>query len=178
VSAEVRRLRRLSDDLSALSRAEEGRLNLAPTVVGLDELAAGVVSRLRAQAEDAGIALTSEPGAGTVRIDADRTVQVLTNLVGNAIRATQAGGRITIAGSRREGRAVLTVSDTGQGIAAGDLDKIFERFYRVPSAAPQSDGSGIGLTVSRAYMRAQGGDLTVTSEGLGHGATFQASFPL
>lgn len=178
VSAEVRRLRRLSDDLSALSRAEEGRLNLAPTVVGLDELAAGVVSRLRAQAEDAGIALTSESGAGTVRIDADRTVQVLTNLVGNAIRATPAGGRITIAGSRREGRAVLAVSDTGQGIAAGDLDKIFERFYRVPSAAPQSDGSGIGLTVSRAYMRAQGGDLTVTSEGLGHGATFQASFPL
>lgn len=178
VSAEVRRLRRLSDDLSALSRAEEGRLNLAPTTVALDDLAAGVVARLRSQAEDAGIALTAQPGAGTVRIDADRTVQVLTNLVGNAIRATPAGGRITIAGSRRDGQAALAVSDTGQGIADSDLDKIFERFYRVPSTAPQSDGSGIGLTVSRAYMRAQGGDLTASSPGLGQGATFTATFSL
>ncbi len=177
VSAEVRRLRRLSDDLSALSRAEEGRLNLAPTVVQLDDLASAVVDRLRTQAEDAGLTLSVLPGAGTVRIDADRTVQVLTNLVGNAIRATAPGGRITIWGGHREGRSVLTVTDTGQGLAAADVERIFERFYRVPSTAPSSDGSGIGLTVSRAYMRAQGGDLIASSPGLGQGSTFTATFP-
>lgn len=176
VSSEVRRLRRLSDDLSALSRAEEGRLTLTLGPVDLDSLASGVVQRLRAQAEDAGITLTSVPGAGTVQADADRSVQVLTNLVGNAIRATPAGGSITVTGSRTTSGATVRVADTGQGLAPTDVERVFERFYRVPSAAPSSDGSGIGLTVSRAYMQAQGGDLTAESAGLGDGATFTATF--
>ena len=176
VSTEVRRLRRLSDDLSALSRAEEGRLNLALGPVDLDSLTAGVVERLRSQAEDAELTLSAVAGAGTVQADADRTVQVFTNLVGNAIKATPAGGRITLTGSRVAGRTSVTVADTGEGLAAADLNRVFERFYRVPGTASVSDGSGIGLTVSRAYMRAQGGDLTVESGGPGQGATFTASF--
>ena len=176
VSSEVRRLRRLSDDLSALSRAEEGRLTLTLAPVDLDSVASGVVQRLRAQAEDAGLTLTSVPGAGTVQADADRSIQVLTNLVGNAIRATPAGGSITITGSRTASGATLRVADTGQGLAPADVERVFERFYRVPSSAPSSDGSGIGLTVSRAYMQAQGGDLTAESPGLGDGATFTATF--
>jgi len=177
LSAEVRRLRRLSDDLSALSRAEEGRLNLRRAPVDLDALAAGVADRLRAQAEDAGLTLEVVPGAGTVEADADRTVQVLTNLVGNAIRATPAGGRITLAGSRGGGRASVRVQDTGVGLAPAELERVFERFYRVPGAASKSEGSGIGLTVARSYMRAQGGELTAASEGPGRGATFTAAFP-
>jgi histidine kinase len=176
VSTEVRRLRRLSDDLSALSRAEEGRLNLAIGPVDLDGLAAGVVERLWSQAEDAELTLTAVAGAGVVQADADRTVQVFTNLVGNAIRATPAGGRITLTGFRAGGRAAVAVTDTGQGLVAADLDKIFERFYRVPGSSTVSSGSGIGLTVSRAYMRAQAGDLTVESAGPGQGATFTATF--
>lgn len=176
VSTEVRRLRRLSDDLSALSRAEEGRLNLTIGPVDLDGLAASVAERLQSQAEDAGITLTAVPGAGTVRADGDRTVQVLTNLVGNAIRATPAGGTITLVGSRNGDTAAVAVTDTGTGLATADLERVFERFYRVPGSAAVSDGSGIGLTVSRAYMRAQGGDLSVTSDGLGRGATFTATF--
>jgi histidine kinase len=176
VSSEVRRLRRLSDDLSALSRAEEGRLNLTIAAVDLDSLVTGVVERLRSQAEDAGLTLTAVPGAGTVQADADRTVQVFTNLVGNAIRATPAGGRITLTGSRVSGAARVSIADTGVGLASADLDRVFERFYRVLGAASVSEGSGIGLTVSRSYMRAQGGDLTVESAGPGQGATFTATF--
>lgn len=176
VSTEVRRLRRLSDDLSALSRAEEGRLNLAIGPVDLDELAVSVVDRLLTQAQDGGITLTAIPGAGVVQADADRTVQVFTNLIGNAIRATPSGGRITLRGTRAAGRAAMSVEDTGEGLAPAELDRVFERFYRVPGSASVSDGSGIGLTVSRAYMRAQGGDLTVTSAGPGRGATFTATF--
>lgn len=176
VSAEVRRLRRLSDDLSALSRAEEGRLALVLGPVDLDAVAAGVVDRLRSQAEDAGLTLASAPGAGTVTADPDRTVQVLTNLVGNAIRATPPGGRITLTGTRAGATAAVRVTDTGVGLAASDLERVFERFYRVAGAGSPSTGSGIGLTIARAYMRAQGGDLTAESDGPGRGATFTATF--
>ncbi|HSN11582.1 MAG TPA: HAMP domain-containing sensor histidine kinase [Propionibacteriaceae bacterium] len=177
VSTEVRRLRRLSDDLSALSRAEEGRFTLAPAPVDLDQVASDVVERLRSQADDKGITVSSKVGAVTVVADPDRTVQVLTNLVGNAIRATGRGGRITIAGSRAGDEARLSVEDTGVGLSAADLVRVFERFYRVPGQESPSDGSGIGLTVSRAYMRAMGGDLLAQSDGLGAGATFTMVFP-
>jgi signal transduction histidine kinase len=176
VSAEVRRLRRLSEDLSSLSRAEEGRLTITLGPVDLDAVAAGVIARLRSQAEDADLTLTAVPGAGTVPADADRAVQVLTNLVGNAIRATPFGGSITVTGSRAGASASLAVTDTGRGLAPADLERVFERFYRVPGPAAASEGSGIGLTVARAYMRAVGGTLTAASPGLGRGATFTATF--
>ena len=179
LGVEVRRLRRLSDDLSAVSRAEEGGPPLALAPHDLDALAAGVLDRLGPQAQDAGLTLVGVvPGAGTVSLDADRTVQVLTNLVGNAIRATPPGGTITVAGSREAGRAFIRVADTGEGLAPADLERVFERFYRVPGARSVSDGSGIGLTVARAHLRAMGGDLTAASPGLGQGATFTASFVL
>lgn len=176
VSVEVRRLRRLSEDLSSLSRAEEGRLVLAPGEVDLDAVAAELVARLRSQADDAGLTLVAVPGAGTVTADADRTVQVLTNLVGNAIRATPRGGSITVTGTRTGASASLAVTDTGVGLASADVERVFERFYRVPGPAGMSEGSGIGLTVARAYMRAMGGSLTASSSGTGRGATFTATF--
>ena len=176
VSAEVRRLRRLSEDLASLSRAEEGRLTLKLGPVDLDAVAAGVVDRLRSQAVDAGLVLVARPGAGTVAADADRVVQVLTNLVGNAIRATPSGGSITVTGTRAGATASIAVTDTGTGLAPADVERVFERFYRVPGASSGSEGSGIGLTVARAYMRAMGGSLTAASGGLGRGATFTARF--
>lgn len=178
ISTEVRRLRRLGDDLASLSRAEEGSAGLTIVPVDLDALATGVLDRLRPQAVDAGLTLVGTAGAGSGRADADRTVQVLTNLVGNAIRATPPGGTITVTGARGAGRATLVVADTGEGLARGDLERVFERFYRVPGARSVSGGSGIGLTVARAYMRAMGGELTATSPGPGKGAAFTASFPV
>lgn len=175
ISTEVRRLRRLGDDLSALSRAEEGRLALETTTVDLDALADSLVGRLRPQATDAGLTLSFAPGAGSAVADADRTVSVLTNLIGNAIRATPSGGTITVAGSRIQGHPVLSVRDTGEGLARDELERVFERFYRA-GASTASGGSGIGLTIARAIMRAQGGDLTAASDGLSRGATFTATF--
>ena len=178
VSTEVRRLRRLGDDLSSLSRAEEGSTGLTIAPVDLDTLATGVLERFRPQAVDAGLTLVGTSGAGTARADADRTMQVLTNLVGNAIRATPPGGTITITGARQAGRATLVVTDTGEWLARADLERVFERFYRVPGARSVSEGSGIGLTVARAHMRAMGGELTAASPGPGKGAAFTASFPV
>lgn len=179
VSDEVRRLRRLSDDLSALSRAEEGRLALAPAAMDLDEVARAAAERLRPQIEDAGLSLAVESsGPLPVSGDADRLAQVVTNLVGNALRAT-ATGTITVRTTRVGGRPAVQVSDTGEGIAPADLERVFERFYRVPGRRPEGHdtGSGIGLTIARGIARAHGGDLTAASPGQGRGATFTLTLP-
>lgn len=206
LSDEVRRLRRLSDDLSALSRSDEGRLSLVPVEADLREIVGRAAERLRAQALDAGLDLVIDcgPVPVPVRVDPERIGQVVTNLVGNAVRATAGGGRVTVAcgaaataatraagaggaagappgtTATTGGAAVLTVSDTGEGLATEDLDRVFERFYRVPGrrASENESGSGIGLTIARSIVRAHGGDLTAASAGPGKGATFTVSLPL
>ena len=169
----MRRLTRLSDDLCALSRAEEGRVELKLADVDLAQVAGRAADRLRAQAEDAGLGLTvTGVGPLQVQADADRMAQVVTNLVGNAIRATPQGGAITVASSIRGNNAVVQVSDTGEGLASDDLEKVFERFYRVPGRRRSREtGSGIGRPSAR-----PGGTperhLTAASDGPGRGATF------
>jgi signal transduction histidine kinase len=180
LSAELRRLRRLADDLSALSRAEENRLNLELAYADLSDVVRAAARRLEPQIVDAGLTLVMTADEEFVtRLDADRVGQVVTNLIGNAIRATPPGGRIEVSTGRTGQRVWLRVTDTGEGLAADDLEQVFERFYRVPGRRQTKgeSGSGIGLTMSRQFMRAQGGDLTATSDGLGLGATFEAWLP-
>ena len=182
VSEEVRRLRRLSDDLSALSRTEEGRLGMVPAPADLREVVSRAAERLRPQVEDAGLALHLEVPRGVVSVlvDADRIAQVVTNLVGNAVRATRPGGRIDVVVAAEGDTASVAVSDTGEGLAADDLERVFERFYRVPDRRRDSGdgGSGIGLTISRGIVRAHGGSLEARSAGRGSGATFTVRLPL
>ncbi|MCK6212522.1 HAMP domain-containing histidine kinase [Georgenia sp. EYE_87] len=174
MSAEVRRLRRLAEDLSALSRAEEGRLDLRPVETDLARVAAAAAERLRPQVEDAGVELAVEAGPPVpLRGDPDRLAQVVTNLVGNALAATPAGGRIVVRAAHRDGQAQVEVADTGVGLAEADLDRVFERFYRVGPRA----GSGIGLTISRKIAEAHGGTLAAASAGPGRGATFTLRVP-
>lgn len=187
VGDEVRRLRRLADDLSALSRAEEGRLDLAAAPLDLVALVRRAAERMRPQVLDAGLELVVAPSARgapvasvEVLADPDRLAQVVTNLIGNAIRATAPGGRIGVSCTRRDGLALVQVADTGEGLDATDLERVFERFYRVPGrrSTGAESGSGIGLTVARGVVRAHGGELTAGSDGLGHGATFTATIPV
>ncbi|MDN5564980.1 MAG: HAMP domain-containing histidine kinase [Luteococcus sp.] len=176
VQDELRRVTRLGADLSSLSRAEEGRLEITPVPCRLDELAAAVAERLRPQADDAGIRLVVDAAPTMVTADPDRLAQVLTNLVGNALRATPAGGRITVVCRPGDaGGAVLSVTDTGAGLSAEELGRIFERFYRAPGAP--AGGTGIGLTIARGLVEAHGGTLTAGSGGPGQGATFSVSLP-
>jgi histidine kinase len=188
---EVRRLRRLADDLSALSRADEGRLTLVPADVDLAQVVGPAAQRLRAQVEDAGLALQvdlgpeaagqpGQPAGLPVHADPDRIAQIVTNLIGNAVRATPAGGMITVRCRRTGPLALAEVTDTGEGLAPAELERVFERFYRVPGRrSPSADsGSGIGLTIARAIARAHGGDLVARSAGHGAGATFALTIPL
>lgn len=180
VSAETRVLRRLAEDLSTLSRAEEGRLDLHPVPVDLGEVVAASAGRLRPQFDDAEVALeVGDAPSIVVEADRDRIGQVVTNLLGNALRACSPGGRVRVRVEADQDRARVVVEDDGRGIAAEDLRRIFERFYRVPEPGGErrGTGSGIGLTISRSIARAHGGDLTAVSGGLGHGATFRLELP-
>lgn len=184
VAAETRRLRRLADDLSALSRAQEGRLGLVCRHLDLGDVVGPAAERLRPQAQDAGVTLvvTPAPARILVNLDPERIAQVVTNLLGNALRSTPPGGRVTVeVDSPGPGTARVRVSDTGEGLAAVEVERIFERFYRVPGRARDrtggDSGSGIGLTISREIAHAHGGTLTAASDGLGRGATFSLTLP-
>ncbi|OLL19147.1 HAMP domain-containing histidine kinase [Rhodococcus sp. M8] len=180
IETEVGRLRRLADDLSTLSRAEEGRLDLHPDDVDLSGLVVQVTGRLRPQFDDAGLTLTVHPPSRPVVVwaDADRITQVLTNLLGNALAATETGG-VSIDITAGRDVATVTVTDTGEGLDPDDVERIFERFYRVPSRrrGEHDLGSGIGLTISRGIARAHGGDLSADSPGRGHGSRFTLQLP-
>ena len=177
LSTELRRLHRLADDLSDLSRTEERRLDLARSDEDLDEIVRRAAARLAPQFQDAQVALEVAPApAVPVHVDPDRITQVLTNLLGNALLATPAGGTVTVR-TRRSTMAEVEVADTGVGLAGDDVERVFERFYRAPGQLRRSAGSGIGLTIARGIARAHGGDLTAASAGPGHGATFTLSLP-
>ena len=178
-SDELRRLRRLADDLSALSRAEEQRLDLHPADTDLADLARRAAGRLAPQFSDGHVTLTVHaPGSLPVRADPDRITQILTNIIGNALAATPAAGTVTVDARTTGQRAQVAVSDTGAGLAAEDLERVFERFYRAPGQPRRSSGSGIGLTIARNIARAHGGEVTASSAGPGQGATFVLTLPL
>jgi signal transduction histidine kinase len=177
IADEASRLHRLADDLTLLSQAEESAIPLRPTTIDLGTVAASASARLASQFEDKGVALVvSNLPPLPVRADSDRVTQVLTNLLGNAMTHTPEGGSVTVSGGRAEATAWIAIADTGDGIPAGQVDRIFERFYRVPDAAHPA-GRGIGLTIARGMARAHGGDVTATSGGAGKGATFRLTLP-
>jgi len=178
---EVRRLRRLVDDLQALSRVETGQISLHMDMIDLMPIVERTVNQLKSQAVGQGLELTMERDHAELFIcaDPDRAAQVILNLVGNAIRYTPEGGCIRVKVYAETGVATIEVSDNGIGIPADALPYIFERFYRVDrSRARKSGGSGIGLTISRHLAWAMGGNITAASDGAGQGSTFVFTLPL
>lgn len=177
---EAGRLRRLVDDLQELSRAEAGALPLQPVALDARALLARAADRMRPHfaAADVALALDGTDGLPPVLADADRTLQVLLNLLGNALRHTPVGGTVTLGVRALDRRIILTVADTGGGIAPEDLPHLFERFYRADrSRSRASGGSGIGLTIARALVEAQGGTIRIESPGPGRGATACVTLP-
>src|SRR3954447_20936496 len=164
---ELRRLARISDQLLLLATAErEEALLIAP--VHLDRLAMDVGRRF---AHSTGRRIgVHAPEAITVLADEQRLRHALDALVENALHATEAGGKVTIEARMRDGRAVLSVSDTGAGIAAEDRERIFVRFARGADAEGRP-GTGLGLPIVKAIAEAHGGTVTVDSEP-GLGTTF------
>lgn len=179
LSDELRRLHRLADDLSGLSRAQERRFDLHLSDADLAELARHTATRLAPQFADARVDLVVDAGTAIpAHVDPDRIVQVLTNLLGNALLATPAGGTVTITAHAVGDHAEIVVTDTGVGLPRDATQRVFERFYRVPGQPRRSAGSGVGLTIAQGIARAHAGDITASSAGPGHGATFTVTLPL
>jgi len=182
VREEVSRLRRLTDDLSGLSRAEEDAYELQRESTDVAALADDVTGRLRPQFAQAGVELRrTTAGPAPADVDPHRISQILTNLLRNALAATPPGGSVTVATRIAESTISVEVSDTGRGIAAADLQRIFARFERVPTGDeqyhPERAGSGIGLTIARSLARAHGGELRAVSPGVGQGARMTLTLP-
>ncbi|MFC1960330.1 sensor histidine kinase [Chloroflexota bacterium] len=181
IHEEASRMNRLVHDLQELSRAQAEQLQLYPAAQDANALAEAATTWLQPQYEDKGITLTLEPLAtpATVQADFDRTRQVLLNLLGNALQYTPPGGQVTLRLRRHNQMVQFAISDTGVGLQPADLERIFQRFYRVDkSRARTSGGSGIGLTIARHIVEAQGGSLTATSPGPDQGSTFTFTLPV
>ena len=178
VADEAARLQRVAADLSVLSRIEEGALPFKFEPIDLAATAEKVANYLRQQYVDQNVALDLQtekqlPVSG----DADRLAQVFTNLIGNALGHTPAGGRVVVTSEQVGDTARVTIKDTGHGITAEDLGRVFDRFYRAEQD-PHSTGTGIGLTIARSIVRSHGGDVSASSEGLGMGAEFVVEIPI
>lgn len=175
----TRRLRRLAEDVGAVSRAEEGNLDLDPRAVDAADLAARTLAIASDRFTAKGVTLHSDLApAGSLTVDAERIGQVLGNLLDNALRHTPPGGAVTLS-CRRVGHWVeYMVTDTGEGIEPEHLPHLFDRFYRVDAARDRRHGgSGIGLAIAKAIVEAHGGGISVASVGSGHGSTFTVRLP-
>jgi two-component system sensor histidine kinase BaeS len=177
--AETRRLARLVEELRTLSLAEAGQLRLKRQPVDLGELSTTLVQRLSplAQTREVDIETEIKEGLPLVSVDADRIVQVLTNLLDNALRYTPAGGQVTVRVSRVNGQVQMSVEDEGPGIPEEQLPYVFERFWRGDrSRSRDSGGSGLGLAIARQLVELHGGTISATST-MGKGSTFWIALP-
>ncbi len=181
VHQEADRLNRLVNDLQELSRVEAGAYELDLHPVELSSLVKTVEKRLGAQFKDNHVQLKIDLSSNLppVQGDADRLIQVLTNLLTNALRYTPEGGEVILGTSLQDDHIRVSVRDTGVGIPAEHLPHIFTRFYRVDkSRSRQAGGSGIGLTITKHLVEAHGGRIWVESDGEGLGSLFTFTLPV
>jgi histidine kinase len=181
VQREADRLQRLVHDLQELSRAEAGSLAMNIQPVDALQLARDAVDWIRPQFEDRGVGFSLQAPTDPlpIRGDYDRIRQVLLNLLGNALQYTPQSGQVTVIIQREPDHVHFQIMDTGIGIAPENLERIFQRFYRVDkSRSRASGGSGIGLTVASHIIRALNGKIWAESTGLDQGSAFHFTLPL
>jgi two-component system, OmpR family, sensor histidine kinase BaeS len=173
------RLQRLVEDLSLVSRAEEGQLALELSPLDVGVIVRAAVDAVAPDARERQVELQARLPDRPLIVagDRDRLTQVLSNLLHNALEHTPGGGRVTVSAEAVDDHISIEVRDTGSGIAPGHLPQVFERFFRADPARRHVTGSGIGLTISRAIVHGHGGTITVDSDGLGRGATFTVRLP-
>jgi two-component system phosphate regulon sensor histidine kinase PhoR len=178
IDRHARRLGTIVDDLLELSRIEGGELPLELQPVDVPALAAGLLRDCEARLRERHLDAASEArGSAIAWADPQAVWQILSNLLDNAIKYTETGGRIRIRTEEDARRVRVAVEDNGTGIPERDLGRIFERFYRVDRARSRAlGGTGLGLSIVKHLVQSQGGEITVESE-LGRGSVFRFSLP-
>ncbi len=174
-------LARLVDDLLDVSRVASGKIRLQRRSLDLAEVVRTAVQDVRPMYEAKGLALEHRPPPAPVGVDGDATrlAQVVTNLLFNAWKFTERGGRVTVEVSGAEGRATVRVRDTGAGLDAAMLARIFQPFVQADATLDRSAGGlGLGLALARSIVELHGGTVAALSEGPGRGAEFVVNLPL
>ena len=177
---QMRTLSRIVDDLLDVSRVTLGKIRLEPSDVDVCELARRCVQALSADAESSGLALRIDAPTCPVFVRGDvvRLEQILANLVTNAIKYTQRGGRIDVVVQPERQVVRLCVKDTGIGIEPEQLSRMFELFAQAKQGLERSRGGlGLGLALVKRLVEQHGGEITAHSEGLGKGSTFAVTLP-
>jgi signal transduction histidine kinase/CheY-like chemotaxis protein len=169
----------LINDILDLSKIEAGQMELHLQTVSVAEVLAQVASTVEPLVEQKQLRIEIEAkDAGQVIADEGKLKQMVLNLVSNAIKFTPEGGAVTVSARSAGGRLLVEVSDTGIGISAADLKRIFHEFQQVDTGANrQQQGTGLGLTLTRSFATLHGGDVTVDSE-LGKGSRFTIDLPI
>lgn len=176
---EAERLNRMVLELTDLARLQSGRLSMKWSGIDLGQLTFAVTQRLGVVASEKEVTLVVDtPAMPEIAGDGDRLVQVVTNLVGNAIKYTPPGGHVWISTRVERGGVTLTVRDDGQGIPPSEVARIFERFYQVDKARGPQRGTGLGLAIVNEIVSAHGGQITAHSEGENTGSVFTVWLPL
>lgn len=168
------RLLNLINDLLDTAKMEQGKFEIKPVEFDLKEVASSIVDSLKGQAMKSGIELTFECEGNDFKVYADKELieRVYTNLVGNALKFTPSGGKVTVRVFEKDGYFLSEVEDTGEGIPPEYLDKIFDKFQQVG----RKKGTGLGLTICKYIVEAHGGKIWVESK-LGEGSKFSFTIP-
>jgi len=181
ISGEIGHIKRLLNDLSVLSEADEQTLSVICTEVNLVKLFSRIEGAFQAQCLSVGVSFKTsvEHGLFSVLLDEERMVQVLSNLVSNALRYSQVDGEIVLKVKREKAYLIIEVKDNGIGIEAKHLPFVFDRFYRVShSRSSESGHMGLGLSITKALVELQNGVIKVDSAGIGKGCNFQMRFKM
>jgi two-component system phosphate regulon sensor histidine kinase PhoR len=180
INAEATRLARFIDDLLSISSMEVGSLSLQCQTVDLQRMFAEIVDKVRPQMDKKDITLTTifPEKYPRVKVDKDKLIVALVNLLGNAGKYTPEGGRVAFKVQTEEKTLRIDVEDTGVGISEKEVTRVFEKFFRSNNPQVQSEtGTGLGLSMAQEVIRLHGGDLSVQSV-LGEGTTFTATLPV
>jgi two-component system phosphate regulon sensor histidine kinase PhoR len=180
INSEATRLARFVDDLLSVSSMEVGSLTLNRAVTELHRMLNEVLNKIRPQLEEKRLTLetTVPEKLPEPKIDKDKIATVLVNLLGNAIKYTPAGGRVAFRVRASDQNLEVSIEDTGVGIAADELPRVFEKFYRSSDPRVQEQkGTGLGLALSQEVVRLHGGRITVESQ-IDKGSTFHLTLPL
>ncbi len=179
IYGEAQHLFRLIQDLRTLSLADAGELPLHRQTIRASDLLQRVQLAYAHQAEKRQISLeqTADPDLPRIEVDEERMMQVLGNLISNALRHTPPGGRVALHASREADKILISIADSGEGIPKDVISKVFERFYRGEASRKRLEAeTGLGLAIAKSIIEAHGGSISVDSE-LNRGTTFTLSLP-